>query len=191
MSILTKSAIQNAMEAGQIVISPFHEIALTPNGYDLHLGKNMLMLQPGRDVDVRTDLTSKYREVHLEPDGSLRLEPGRTYLGVTHEYTETHAYLPILEGKSSCARMGISIHLTAGFGDVGFCGHWTLEITVTNSTTLIPGMPIGQLVYHTIADPGATMDSYGDVGSYNNADSDSPMPGIPNMHKKTEQFITV
>jgi len=189
MSILTKSAIQNAMEAGQIVISPFHEIALTPNGYDLHLGKNMLMLQPGRTVDVRQDVSSKYVPVYPEPDGSLRLEPGRTYLGVTHEYTATYAHLPILEGKSSCARMGISIHLTAGFGDVGFCGHWTLEITVTNPTPLIPGMPIGQLVYHTIE--GESGVTYSDVGSYNNAGSDSPMPGIPNMFKKLKQFISV
>jgi len=189
MSILTKSAIQNAMEAGQIVISPFHEIALTPNGYDLHLGKNMLMLQPGRDVDVRTDLTNKYREVHLEPDGSIRLEPGRLYLGVTQEYTATLNHLPIMEGKSSLARMGISVHCCAGFGDVGFCGHWTLEITVTNPTTLIPGMPIGQLVYHTIeGDAGV---GYNKTGSYNNTGSENPMPGIPNMHKKTEQFITV
>jgi len=189
MSILTKSAILAAIKDEQIVISPFHEKALTPNGYDLHLGKNMLVLQPGRIVDVRTDLTDKYREVHIEDDGSIRLEPGRLYLGVTQEYTQTFGHLPIMEGKSSLARMGISVHCCAGFGDVGFCGHWTLEITVTNSTVLIPGMPIGQVVYHTIE--GDAGEGYNKTGSYNNTGSDSPMPGIPNMHKKTSQFITV
>jgi deoxycytidine triphosphate deaminase len=52
------------------------------------------------------------------------------YLGVTEEYTETHAHVPFLEGKSSTGRLGIDIHATAGKGDVGFCGNWTLEISV-------------------------------------------------------------
>ena len=47
---------------------------------------------------------------------------------VTEEYTETHAHVPFLEGKSSTGRLGIDIHATAGKGDVGFCGNWTLEI---------------------------------------------------------------
>jgi dCTP deaminase len=72
------------------------------------------------------------------------------YLGVTAEYTETHAHVPFLEGKSSTGRLGIDIHATAGKGDVGFCGHWTLEISVKQPVKIYAGMPIGQLIYFPV-----------------------------------------
>jgi dCTP deaminase len=79
------------------------------------------------------------------------LVPGELYLGVTVEYTETHRHVPFLEGKSSGGRLGLSIHATAGKGDVGFCGHWTLEITVARPLRVYARMPIGQLIYHTVS----------------------------------------
>jgi dCTP deaminase len=69
------------------------------------------------------------------------------YLGVTQEYTETHQHVPFLEGKSSVGRLGIDIHATAGKGDVGFCNHWTLEISVVHPVRVYAGMPIGQLIF--------------------------------------------
>jgi dCTP deaminase len=72
------------------------------------------------------------------------------YLGVTKEYTETHAHIPFLEGKSSTGRLGIDIHATAGKGDVGFCNTWTLEISVSQPVRVYAGMPIGQLIYFVV-----------------------------------------
>jgi dCTP deaminase len=72
------------------------------------------------------------------------------YLGVTEEYTETHAHIPFLEGKSSTGRLGIDIHATAGKGDVGFCNTWTLEISVTQPVRVYRSMPIGQLIYFVV-----------------------------------------
>ena len=66
------------------------------------------------------------------------------------EYTETHAHVPFLEGKSSTGRLGIDIHATAGKGDVGFCGNWTLEISVKQPVKVYKGMPIGQLIYFPV-----------------------------------------
>jgi len=71
-------------------------------------------------------------------------------LGVTLEYTETHAHVPFLEGKSSTGRLGIDIHATAGKGDVGFCGNWTLEISCKQPVRVYHGMPIGQLIYFPV-----------------------------------------
>ena len=73
----------------------------------------------------------------------------RFYLGVTLEYTESHKHVPFLEGKSSVGRLGIDIHATAGKGDVGFCNHWTLEISVKQPIRVYAGMPVGQLIYFT------------------------------------------
>jgi dCTP deaminase len=53
----------------------------------------------------------------------------------------------MIEGRSSIARLGLTIHITAGFGDVGFCGKWTLELTAAQSIMIYPRMPIGQLYW--------------------------------------------
>ena len=58
--------------------------------------------------------------------------------------------MPFLEGKSSTGRLGIDIHATAGKGDVGFCGNWTLEISVKQPVKVYKGMPIGQLIYFPV-----------------------------------------
>ena len=70
--------------------------------------------------------------------------------GSTLEYTETRRFVPFLEGKSSVGRLGIDIHATAGKGDVGFCNHWTLEISVSQPVRVYAGMPIGQLIYFLV-----------------------------------------
>ena len=82
----------------------------------------------------------------------IKLEPVNVYeiSKKTEEYTETHAHVPFLEGKSSTGRLGIDIHATAGKGDVGFCGHWTLEISVKQPVKIYKGMPIGQLIYFPV-----------------------------------------
>lgn len=83
------------------------------------------------------------------PESGFVLEPLGLYLGSTVEYTETHyPWIPQLEGKSSLARLGLSIHSTAGFGDHGFCGQWTLELSVVEPVRIYPGMRICQICYH-------------------------------------------
>ncbi|MBD0289075.1 MAG: dCTP deaminase, partial [Flavisolibacter sp.] len=84
------------------------------------------------------------------PKEGFILYPHIFYLGVTQEYTETHAHVPFLEGKSSTGRLGIDIHATAGKGDVGFCGNWTLEISVKQPVRIYAGMPVGQLIYFPV-----------------------------------------
>lgn len=66
------------------------------------------------------------------------------------EYTETHKFVPMLEGRSSVGRLGISIHSTAGFGDIGFCGYWTLEISCVQPVRIYSGVDICQIYYHTV-----------------------------------------
>ena len=81
------------------------------------------------------------------PKTGLILSPRFGYLGNTVEYTETYNLFPYIDGKSSVGRNFISIHETAGRGDDGFCGNWTLEITVKYPTVVYPNMRIGQIYY--------------------------------------------
>ncbi|HTW55820.1 MAG TPA: dCTP deaminase [Thermoplasmata archaeon] len=145
--ILSDSKIRHEMAAGRIVIRPFRAECLGTNSYDVHLGPYLATYRTGA-LDAR--LANPIHEFRIPPDGFL-LVPGQLYLGVTEEYTETHGFVPFLEGKSSVGRLGIDIHSTAGKGDEGFCNYWTLEMSVKLPVRVYAGMPVGQLIYFEIS----------------------------------------
>ena len=144
--ILSDSVILQEIEKGTIKISPYDRSCLGSNSYDVHLGGTLATYRE-HILDAK-----KHNEIeHFEiPEEGFVLYPHIFYLGVTQEYTETHAHVPFLEGKSSTGRLGIDIHATAGKGDVGFCGNWTLEISVKQPVKVYRGMPIGQLIYFPV-----------------------------------------
>lgn len=144
--ILSDTRILEEIEKGTIIIEPYDRRYLGTNSYDVHLGKH-LATYVNRELDAK-----KHNQVeHFEiPEEGYVLQPGTLYLGVTLEYTETHAHVPFLEGKSSTGRLGIDIHATAGKGDVGFCNTWTLEISCVHPVRIYAGMPIGQLIYFPV-----------------------------------------
>ncbi|OFZ31175.1 MAG: dCTP deaminase [Bdellovibrionales bacterium RIFCSPHIGHO2_01_FULL_40_29] len=144
--ILTDQEILNYMEKGLIKVEPFNLSCLGTNSYDVHLGSTLALY----DADILdAKAHNKITRFEIPAEGYV-LMPDQFYLGVTHEYTETHAHVPFLEGKSSVGRLGIDIHATAGKGDVGFCNHWTLEISVKKPVRVYAGMPIGQIIYFAI-----------------------------------------
>ena len=143
------SGLEIAKKAGEgkeIVIQPFDPTMVGPNSYDLRLADRLLVYE---DELLDMKRASKTREI-LIPDEGFVLQPGKLYLGSTVEFTETHGYVPMLEGRSSLGRLGISIHVTAGFGDVGFKGNWTLEIHALNPVRIYAGERICQIYYHKI-----------------------------------------
>lgn len=144
--ILTDKRILEEMDKGTIKIDPYNRGDLGSNSYDVHLGKT-LAVYVDKVLDAKKHNTIEYFDI---PDEGFVLEPDKFYLGVTLEYTETHAHVPFLEGKSSTGRLGIDIHATAGKGDVGFCGNWTLEISCKQPVRVYHGMPIGQLIYFPV-----------------------------------------
>lgn len=141
--ILTDKEILAAIDSGDIQIEPFRRQSLGTNSYDVHLGR-WLATYNDHVLDAR-----KHNEITTFeiPSEGYVLTPDSFYLGVTLEYTESHKHVPFLEGKSSIGRLGIDIHATAGKGDVGFCNHWTLEISVKQPIRVYAGMPVGQLIY--------------------------------------------
>lgn len=144
--ILSDTQILKEIKEGNIVIKPFNKKNLGSNSYDVHLGK-YLAIYEDRELDAKKHNKIKYIEI---PKEGIMLHPGVLYLGVTEEYTETHNHVPFVEGKSSTGRLGISIHATAGKGDVGFSNTWTLEIQVVQPTRIYAGMPIGQIIYFDV-----------------------------------------
>jgi dCTP deaminase len=154
--ILSDRQILHEIELKNIVIEPYDREQLGSNSYDVRLGKDLAVYND-HVLDAKKDNSLRRFEI---PEEGFVLEPGNLYLGVTLEYTETHAHVPFLEGKSSAGRLGIDIHATAGKGDVGFCNHWTLEISCKVPVRVYPGMPIGQLIYFVV--DGDVENSYRD-----------------------------
>ncbi len=151
--ILSDKRILEEIAKGTIVIEPYKRECLGTNSYDVHLGKYLATYR-NRVLDAR--LHNEIDHFEIPADGFV-LQPDTLYLGVTMEYTETHAHVPFLEGKSSTGRLGIDIHATAGKGDVGFCNTWTLEISCAQPVRIYPGMPIGQLIYFAVEGSIETM----------------------------------
>ena len=133
--------------------------ALNPNSYNLKLHPELLVYT-GQELDSRKDNPTQKLVI---PDSGLLLTPGELYLARTVEYTETYNLVPVIDGRSSTGRLGLAAHVTAGYGDNGFKGTWTLELFVVRPLRIYPDTAIAQIRYHTLA-PGA--DTY--KGKYNN-----------------------
>ena len=143
--ILSGREIKRKM-GNDIVIEPFNEKQVGPNSYNLRLHNELLMYE-----DLVLDMKKKNTVRSLIiPEQGLLLEPGHLYLGRTLEYTKTDKYVPMLEGRSSIGRLGLFIHITAGFGDVGFNGFWTLEMFCVQPIKIYPEVELCQIFYHTI-----------------------------------------
>jgi dCTP deaminase len=129
-----------------IVIDPFDESRLNPNSYNLSLHDELLVYE---EVVLDMRKSNRVERITIPPEG-LVLAPNQLYLGRTVERTETHNLVPMIEGRSSIGRLGLFVHVTAGFGDVGFCGFWTLEMFAVQPVKIYPGVPICQIFFHQI-----------------------------------------
>ena len=131
---------------GDILIDPFDDRRLNPNSYNLSLHDELLVYE-----EVVLDMRKSNRVERIAiPEEGLVLAPNQLYLGRTVERTETHNLVPMIEGRSSIGRLGLFVHVTAGFGDVGFAGYWTLEMFAVQPVKVYPGVPIRQIFFHEI-----------------------------------------
>ncbi|HAS35253.1 MAG TPA: dCTP deaminase [Flavobacteriales bacterium] len=130
----------------EIFIEPFNPSQLNPNSYNLRLHDELIVYEEEYLDMKRPNKTSPLR---LPKEGMI-LETGKLYLGRTIEHTRTESFVPMLEGRSSVGRLGLFVHVTAGFGDVGFSGYWTLEMFCVQPIKIYPGTEICQIFYHSI-----------------------------------------
>jgi len=143
--ILTGSEIK-AQLGENIAIEPFDENQLNPNSYNLRLHNELLVYE---EIVLDMRRPNRFRRYTIPPEGFV-LNPNQLYLGRTAERTETHNLVPMIEGRSSIGRLGLFVDVTAGFGDVGFSGFWTLELFAVQPVRIYPGIAICQIFYHTL-----------------------------------------
>lgn len=134
--VLSGKTIQSAIESGELLISPFEPKQLNPASYDLTLGDQVTVYEDvcpygalsDRFLDPR--LKNPTRTFSIGSEGYV-LQPGVGYLMHTREVVGTDKYVPAIDGKSSIGRLFVLVHVTAGLGDPGFKGQYTLEVLTT------------------------------------------------------------
>lgn len=140
--MLNDSGIKEELKRGNIYVDN-GENNVGKNYIDVTLNNSLKIYK--NDI-LECDQKNETEEIIIGEEG-YDLQPGKLYLGRINEYTKTYNFVPLLSGLPELATGGMEIHVTAGFGDNGFEGTWTLEIWCTNVTHIYPGMKIGRLYY--------------------------------------------
>jgi deoxycytidine triphosphate deaminase len=141
--ILTGTEIERERANGRITIEPFTPEQVNPNSYNFRLGKTLRVYQ-SLPLDARR--TNDFEEIEIPDDGYV-LEPGRLYLAHTIEVLGSEHYAPTFAARSSVARLGLFINLSASLGDIGYTGQWTLQLYSMNRVRVYPGINIGQMMW--------------------------------------------
>lgn len=153
MSVLSDASLRaylgRDVAEGGLRVEPLGVNAIQPCSIDVRLGGELLQRVRGAVVDPVAGTGPGWTHAaQADIPHAWLLHPGVLYLGVLLErVTVPDDLICHLYGRSSLAREGITIHQQAGLLDAGYDGHPTLEITVTHTTRLQRGMPIGQLVF--------------------------------------------
>ena len=195
--MLADSTLRSHLAAGTIAIHPFDPARVGSNSIDLTLAPTLAVY---RDSVLDSARPNAIDFITIPPGGYL-LKPGQLYLGVTREHAAADpSMVHWLDGKSSGGRLGLSVHVTAGRGDAGHAGHWTLEMHVLRTrprslwnwhnpwhregVIVYPGMPIAQLTY--FATNGVVEVPYGGKGTakyQGGGYQEIPRPVASAMHK--------
>lgn len=201
--ILSGNEIVENITKGLISITPFIRKHVNPVSVDLTLGKQVSVyksvingdwsknedgivggsiyphsynppkIQPPSSGYLDARVKNEVLEYELEDGEAILLKPGIGYLMHTAERVWTDTFVPVLDGKSSIGRLFTMVHVTAGYGDPGFNGQYTLEVVVINPVIIYAGMRICQMRFHTIC--GRHI-SYQDTGSYKGNLAEGPVP---------------
>jgi deoxycytidine triphosphate deaminase len=141
--ILSGRQIVLEQQAGRIVIDPFDEAAVNPNSYNFTLS-DRLVVYSGELLDASQPNPTEELRI---PEAGLLLKANQLYLAATREVMGSEHYAPTFAARSSVARLGLFINLSASLGDIGFIGQWTLQLYPTHDVIVYEGMHIGQMMW--------------------------------------------
>lgn len=161
MAILSDKDIKEYLDKKKIIIDPLSdEKQIQPSSVDLRIGNEFkvfkVIRKPYIDPLDEEDVAS-YMESSTVKDGeSFIIHPNEFALATTEEYIKVPENLVArVEGRSSMGRLGVTMHVTAGYIDPGFEGKITLEISNIGAmpVALYPGQRVCQVVFETMTSP--------------------------------------
>ena len=141
--ILTGKKIDEEVQSNRINIDPYDPRLLNPNSYNFRLGNHVKVYKSKTlDSKIVNDVKS-----FILPEKGYKLEANKLYLINTYEKISTDFYVPLIGGRSSTGRLGLFVHITAPLGDIGYKGHWTLQLNATVPLIVYPKQKIGQVIF--------------------------------------------
>lgn len=163
MGRFSSGDIHAALDEGTINIYPAPVGSdVQPASVELHL-HNEVIADPTSDEPIVFDINEH------PCDGEYALMPDEFLLVSTTEHVAlSNEVVGEVWGKSSLGRIGLLVHVTAGYIDPGFSGRITLELKnlSNNVIRLKPGMKIAQIAFDRLESPAPV--AYGDpsLGSH-------------------------
>lgn len=148
MTVLVDWQIKRMIQRGEIGIEPYNSMLVQPNSLDVSLGSDFVEI---KSECINTALAKSIEYETHENCEYYILGPHKFVLATTLEKVRLPDNIVAqIEGKSSLARLGLTIHQTGGWIDAGFSGQITLELfnATDSEIVLYPDMSIGQLVFH-------------------------------------------
>ena len=143
--MLTANEILKQIKLGNIGIDPFDINCLNPNSYNVHLADEIIQYDKHIVLDMKKK-DNRYTK-KIIPESGLTLYPNTLYIGSIKETVSSDKFISAIDGRSSIGRLGMQVHLTAGFGDIGFHGTYTLEMTVIQPLRIYPDFQIAQVYF--------------------------------------------
>ena len=151
MSILTRDEILKEIEAGRIKIDPYSPEDVGPASVDLRLGHQFRVYKKLHSTfDVTEDADYEDITEFVEVEERFLLLPGESVLGITIETITLPPNLcGWLDGRSRFARLGLNVHVTAGFMQPGISNKQVLEIYNVSPIPLYlyPGTKVCQFIF--------------------------------------------
>ncbi|MFL5758786.1 MAG: dCTP deaminase [Thermomicrobiales bacterium] len=163
--ILSDRDIIAALETGRIKIDPAPDLAvqLGSVSVDFRLGRTFMVFEHSRHsyIDPRQpqSIGDAMRTIVVDEDEPFIMQPGDFALASTVESLELPPdLLGRLEGRSSIARLGITVHSTAAVFEPGWIGTATMELSNLGrmAVALYPGMRICAFSFETVSSPVMT-----------------------------------
>lgn len=132
------------------------EKQIQPASVDLRLGNEFKVFKNIKKsyLDPKDDISAHMKSIKINEDEPFIIKPNEFALGTTLEYIKLPDDLVgRVEGRSSMGRLGVTMHVTAGFIDPGFEGKITLEISNigTMPIALYPGQRTSQIVFEMMS----------------------------------------
>jgi dCTP deaminase len=165
MVVLADRDILTALETGRVRIDPYPDLEsqLGSVSVDFRLGTTFMVFEHSRFsyIDPRNpgSIGDAMRTIEVPPDEPFIMQPGDFALASTMETLELpDDLLGRLEGRSSIARLGITVHSTAAVFEPGWIGTATMELSNLGrmAVALYPGMRICAFSFETVSSPVMT-----------------------------------
>lgn len=160
--ILSDRDIRKALETGRIGIEPMPDLEaqLGSVSIDFRLGPTFMVFEHSRHsyIDPRKpqSIGEAMRTIEVSEDEPFIMQPGDFALASTIEcLTLPDDLLGRLEGRSSIARLGITVHSTAAVFEPGWYGTATMELSNLGrmAVALYPGMRICAFSFEEVSSP--------------------------------------